>query len=71
VRNEEALHTGKEDRIILPIINRRKSYWICHILRRVCLLNALSKEREKRREDEEENVSIYWMILSEPEDTKS
>jgi len=38
VRNEEVLHTVKEDRDILHTINRRKSNWIGHILCRYCLL---------------------------------
>jgi hypothetical protein len=38
VRNEEVLHTVKEERNILPEIKRRKANWIGHILRRNCLL---------------------------------
>jgi hypothetical protein len=47
VRNEEALHIDEDDRIILPTINRRKSYWLGHILRSVCLLKrAIEGKRE-------------------------
>jgi hypothetical protein len=45
----------------------RKANWIGYILRRNCLLNTLLKEREgtgyKRLEDEEHDVSSYWMSL--------
>ena len=39
VRNEEVLHTVKEDRNVLHTINRRKVNLIGHILCRNCLLN--------------------------------
>jgi hypothetical protein len=38
VRNEEVLHTVKEERNILHTIKRRKANCIGHILRRNCLL---------------------------------
>ena len=38
MRNEEVLQRVKEERNILQTITRRKNYWICHILRRKCLL---------------------------------
>jgi hypothetical protein len=38
VRNEEVLHTVKEERCILQTIKRRKAKWIGHILRRNCFL---------------------------------
>jgi hypothetical protein len=38
VRNEEVLHRVKEERNILHRVRRRKANWICHILRRNCLL---------------------------------
>jgi len=38
VRNEEVLQRVKEEGNILHTINRRKSNWIGHILRRNCLL---------------------------------
>jgi hypothetical protein len=38
VRNEEVLHSVKEERNILHTIKRRKANWIGHILRRNCLL---------------------------------
>jgi len=38
VRNEETLHTGKEERNILTTIIRREAHWTGHILRRNCLL---------------------------------
>jgi hypothetical protein len=38
VRNEEVLHTVKEERNILHTTKRRKANWIGHILRSNCLL---------------------------------
>jgi hypothetical protein len=38
VRNEDVLHTVKEERNIVHTIKRRKANWIGHILRRNCLL---------------------------------
>ena len=38
VRNEEVLLRVKEQRNILHEISKRKANWICHILRRNCLL---------------------------------
>jgi hypothetical protein len=38
VRNEEVLFSVKEQRNILHEINKRKTNWIGHILRRNCLL---------------------------------
>jgi hypothetical protein len=34
VRNEEVLHTVKEERNVLHTVTRRKANWIGHILRR-------------------------------------
>jgi len=39
VRNEEVLHTVRENRDVLHTIKRRKSNWIGHILCRHCFLN--------------------------------
>jgi hypothetical protein len=38
VRNEEVLHTVKEERNIIHTVKRRKADWIGHILRGNCLL---------------------------------
>ena len=40
VRNEEVLHQVNEQRNILHAIRKRKANWICHILRRKCLLKT-------------------------------
>jgi hypothetical protein len=40
VRNEEVLHTVKEERNIVHTI-KRKANWIGHILRRNCLLKQV------------------------------
>ena len=39
VKNGEVLHKVKEESNFSRTINRRKSNWIGHILRRDCLLN--------------------------------
>jgi hypothetical protein len=38
VENKEGLRRGKEERNILHAVKRREANWICHILRRNCLL---------------------------------
>ena len=38
MKNEEVLHTVKEERNILYTIKIRKANWIGHILRKNCLL---------------------------------
>jgi hypothetical protein len=49
VRNEEALHSGKEEGINLPAIKRRKANRIGHNLRRNCLLkNVIEGKMEGR-----------------------
>jgi len=63
------LQRVKEERNILPAhthtVQQRKSNWFGHILRRSCLP---FRKRKKGREDEEEDVSIYWMTLRRRED---
>jgi hypothetical protein len=62
VRNEEVLHRVKEERNILHTVKRRKGKWIGHISRRNCLLKRFI-ERKIGREDDEEDVSSYWVTL--------
>jgi hypothetical protein len=45
VRNEEVLHTVKEERNILHKIKRRKANWSGHILHRNCLLKCITDRR--------------------------
>jgi len=46
VKNEEVLHTVKEDSYILHTVKRRKAKLLGHILRTNCILKAtLLKER--------------------------
>jgi hypothetical protein len=49
VRNA-VLHRVKEERNIVHTINRRKTNWIGHILRRNCLLKRVLKERQKEEQ---------------------
>jgi hypothetical protein len=67
VKNEEVLLRVKEERNILHTVKRRKASRIGHILHRNCLLkHVIEGEREgrnKRHEDEEEDVSSCWMTL--------
>jgi hypothetical protein len=43
VRNEKVLRRIKELRNILHEISKRKANWICHILRRNCLLQQVTE----------------------------
>jgi len=47
VRNEELLLIVKEQRNILHEIRKRKANWICHILRRNCLLQQVVEGKIK------------------------
>jgi hypothetical protein len=49
VRNEEVLHTVKEERNILHTTKRRKADWIGHILRRNCLLKHVIEGKLEER----------------------
>ena len=50
MRNEEVLHTVNEERNILRTINRRKTSWIGHIMRRNChLKHVIEGEIERRK----------------------
>ena len=73
VRNEEVLLRVNEQRNILHETSKRKANWIGHILRRNCLLLRIIegniKGGYKWQEDEEEDVSSYWMTLRKGEDT--
>jgi hypothetical protein len=66
VRNEEVLQRVKEERNIVHTIKRRKADWIGHILCRNCFLKHVIEGklegRIEMRDDEEEDVSVYWMI---------
>jgi hypothetical protein len=67
VRNEGVIRGVKEKRSTLHTIKRRKVTWTGHVLHRNCPENTLLKERYwegwKGREDEEEDVSSYWVTL--------
>jgi hypothetical protein len=62
LKNHDVLKRVKEERNILHAIKRRTTHWICHILRRNCLLKHVI-EREKGRENEEGDVNSYWMTI--------
>ena len=47
MRNEEVLLRVKEQRNILHEISKRKANWICHILRRNCLLQRVIEGKIK------------------------
>jgi hypothetical protein len=69
-----SITSSKGKRNTLHTIKRRTANWIRHILRTNCLLKHATEEkiedRIKRREDEEEEVSSYWMTLKEREGTR-
>jgi hypothetical protein len=68
VRNV-VLHRVNEERNIVHTINRRKANWIGHILRRDCLLRHVIDGKIKGTEDEEEDISSYWMTSRKSEGT--
>jgi hypothetical protein len=47
VTNEVLLRV-KEERNIVHEISKRKTYWICHILRRNCILRQVIEGKIKR-----------------------
>jgi hypothetical protein len=49
MRNEEVLHTVKEERNTLHTIERRKVNWIGHILRRNCLPKHVTEGKSEGR----------------------
>ena len=49
VRKEEVLLRVNEQRNILNEIRKRKANWICHILRRNCLLKQVIEGKTKRK----------------------
>jgi hypothetical protein len=79
VRNEEVLHTIKEERDVLHTIRRRKANWIGHILRRNCLLKhviegnlegkreMMGRRRRMRKQllDDLEEKRGYWKLKEE------
>ena len=69
VRNEEVLQTDKKERNILYTAKIKKANWIGHILCRNCLLKHIIERNLEGREDEDDNVSSYRMILRKQGDT--
>ena len=61
------LQRSEEERNILQTIERRKDNWTGHILHNNCLLKHVIEgkidEMKEVKEDEEEDVSSYWMTL--------
>jgi hypothetical protein len=60
-------HRVTEERNVLHTVTGRKANWIGHIWRRNCLLKHVLKGKVEGkiewREDEEEDVSSYWVAL--------
>ena len=56
VKNEEVLQRVKEEKYMLHTIKLQ----ICHILLGNCFMRHVIEGKE-RREDKEEDISIYWM----------
>jgi hypothetical protein len=73
VRNEEILLRVKEQRNILHEIGKRKANWICHILRRNCLLQRVIEGNIQGRTEVTERQGRrrrkFWMTLRKGEDT--
>jgi len=72
VRNAEVLQWVRDERNIIHTVNRRKFNWIGHILHNKCLLKHVIEGKGEGRiwgEDEEEDVSSYWIMLIKSDDT--
>ena len=80
-RNEQVLERIGEKRALLNNIQRRKSNWIGHILRRNCLLHdaieghitevkGLGRRRRTQLLDDLRNRRRYWELKEEAEDRK-
>jgi len=52
-----------------PTVKRRKDTSIGNILRKNRLPKHVTEETHQRQEDEEEDVTSYWMILRKRGDT--
>jgi len=72
VKNRKVLLRVTEERDILHAVKQRKANWICHILRRNCLLIHVVEGYEEGRTGEigrgGRRRSSYWMFLSKRED---
>jgi hypothetical protein len=79
VRNEEVLHSVKEERNIVRTIKRRQANWIGHILCRNCLLKHVIEgkiegriemtgrrgRRSKQLLDDLKEKKRYWKLQEE------
>ena len=78
MRNEEILHSVKEDRNILHTAKRKKAYWIGHILCRSCLLKHVIEGKmegrivvEGRRGRRQKQLLDDWLNLWKRKDTRN
>jgi hypothetical protein len=75
VRNEEVLHTVKQERNVVHTIKRRKSNWTGHVLRRNCFVKlvlgkiertvevtGIRQRRDKQLRDEFKERSGYCKL---------
>ena len=62
------LQGENEERDILHAIKLRKVKWFCCIVRRNCLLKHFIAGKVEGRENEEGDVSSYWVKLRKRED---
>jgi len=74
VRNEEVLKRVKDGRNIVQTMKKRNADWICHILRRNCLLKLRRRRKDKKEgykwwEEKEEDVSSCWVTLEKGQNT--
>jgi hypothetical protein len=66
VKNVEAIHRFGEERNILRTVKGRLSGLVTSCVR-TTLQNTLFKKIQKRRTNEKEDVSSYWMTLKKRE----
>ena len=71
VRNEEVLHRVKERRNIIHTVKRRKVNWICHVLRRNCLLkHVIEGQKEEWIEVAERRGRRRKQLLDDLRETR-
>jgi len=63
------LHRVAKERNIRHTIKRRKVKRLGNILHRNCLLKQVIEEKKGRTDDEEEDVSSYWITLRKRKET--
>lgn len=67
MQNEEGLRMIKEERNVVYKTKGRTAVCIGHIFHRNCLLDHCIEGKIEGQEEEEEDMSSYWMTLRRQE----